>query len=723
MTERDTQIDDLGLGGFGRLYAALVGEDEGASGGPALGASFDMDDFVRELVAAEDPVRFLRDFAGLVGCAGGACALARRLAGRLEDAGLLENEPRLPGLRAVRVATSGLVYLRTDGKRLPYLAKLRVIGLEAAVNSALLCSGVLDEPARAPMEEIVKTEQRVCRSVAAQAGKPVAACGEGPVSGEWRDRLAIAAAIECFALPYRLSARFRLNAKAGEAAIEFDVIPPALMPRRCHVDGIGVVAASSSMRRRAATDYNLRILILLSAYALLRCDDLERVWIAAVEDTARRHACHCSAVIEREDVEGIDLAKIDPASFLRFIGARLDEQPGETPCVRQRFSLDEKRFCPPERFKAVELRGGAIESEESRRALGGRRLRDLAVNEAAGREEAARVVASRLTSSTESNVRMLLSLADEIGGKDVTSALRDVASRLIAGTLDEGDPEAVCEAIVDAGSLAPKVREANLLLTKGDPQGCASALASALAPLEAQGLYQDTDGVVWRLFGSYTERSVFNRAIWDKKSEVRLVPTEYVDALNLLAMCDLLLGRNEAALEISRKAAGIAPLSSELSLSLVNCLDTVGDTDEAFEQCRRTLLNAVDAQGIGLTYITLAGLEFRQGNMRSSQACYQMARHFLPDGLVEAVQRISRLLGASDNESLSQDHAFEVLESRGIPVAPPAKTTEALLEITAAALNEELFDVARDACTRLVSFTHDDIYYGVLRSIEREPDC
>lgn len=723
MADQNTQNAELGIGGFGRLYAALVGEDSDASGVSPFAEGFGIDDTVRRIIAAEDPVAFLRRFVRQARAADDACALVRRLVERLEDAGLFEDEPALPGLRAVRIVTSGLVYLRTDGKRLPYLAKLRVIAMEATINSALLCAGVLDDYVKASMEDVVKAEQRVCRSVVARASEPME-CLEGAAgSGEWADRLAVSAAIECLPLPYRLSASFRMNASQGMAAIEFDVTPPALMPRRCYVDGIGVVPASSSMRRRYATDYNLRVLILLGAYTLLSCEDLDQVWVAAVEDTATRHACYCSAVVKREDVEGIDLTKVDPAAFLRFIDAHMDENAGELACVRQGFSLDEKRFCPPGRFEVVELSDRELRSDESRSSLGSERLSDLAVNEAAAREEAANVAASRLTESTEANVRMLLSLGDEVGDEDVKATLRRVASDLIAGTLDESDPEAVGKAIAGAGDLASKVREANLLLTKGDAQGCASAIASALAPYESQGLYEDADGVMWRSFGTYTERAVFNRDLWDKKSVVRLVPTEYLDALNLLAMCDMILGRHEAALEISRKATTIAPLSSELALSLVNCLDTVGDVDGAFEQCRRTLLRAVDTQGIGLTYITLAGLEFRQGHMQSSQACYQMARRFLPDGLVEAVRRIAQLLGASSDESFSEEHMLVALEARGIPVAPPQHTAEAVQEIAAAAVDEGLFDVARDACARLVSFTRDDIYYGVLRSLEREPDC
>lgn len=723
MANKETDGSEAELGGLGRLFAAFVGEAAEASRSFDHEEPFSADRLVRRLIGSDNPLQILRDFTEREGSGEPSCALAGRLAERLTDAGILEDTPALPAVSVVRTRTSGLAYIRTEDAEIPYLAKLRVLGIEAALNSGLLCSALLTDPDETRLEDVVKAEQRVARSVVLSTDVPLSAIGGKPVLGEWEDRKAIATAIECLPLPYRLSARFRLNASEGAAAIEVDMTPPSLMPSRCYVDGIGVVAASASMRRRAATDYNLRVLILLAACALRCCEDLGRAYVAGVEDTATRHACYCSAVIERDDVDGIDLSKVEPVSFMRFICAQMDESAGELACVRQGFSLDEKRFCPPERFDVVELCDRPLAAERSRRRLGAARVSDLASNEAAAREQAARMAVSRLSESTEKNVRMLLGLGRELGREDVDAAARRVASALIAGTLDESDPEAVGEAIAGQGELADKVKSAHALLAKEGPKECASALAETLAPVQAQGLYQDRQGVAWRSFGKYTERAVFNRGLWDHETTIRLVPGAYVSCLHLLSTCDMMLGRNDAALEAAREAHRIAPVSTEVSLGLLNCLDASGRTQEALDLSRGMLARSVDPQEIGLIYITLAGIEYRGGHIRSSQACYQAARRFLPEQLVEAVHTLARLLGAAQGEGFSEERMADALKERGIPLAPTDEAVQVVYEIAEAAVDEGIFPVAREACAALVSFTRDDVNYGILRSLELEPDC
>lgn len=160
-------------GGIEKVIAAMVeGAAKAALAGATPSEGFDIDRFGRELMAAKDPAALLESFVVQTRSDEGASALERRLAERLGEAGIFEDEGRLPGLRVVRPRTSGLFYLRIEDAELPYLAKLRVLGVEAALNGALLCSALLDDPRGASMEEIVRTEQRVARSVAQQAQTP-----------------------------------------------------------------------------------------------------------------------------------------------------------------------------------------------------------------------------------------------------------------------------------------------------------------------------------------------------------------------------------------------------------------------------------------------------------------------------------------------------------------------------------------------------------------------
>ena len=704
---------------LGELFAAMVGGTTNA-GATAEGA-FDVDRLGRKLMAADDPVAFLRGFVSRVRASKFSCALEARLTDRLDESGLLGDDGITPAFRVVRPKTSGLFYLRIDDPELPYLAKLRVLGAEAALNACLMCSALLDEPLSAGMEEVVRTEQRIARSVAQQATSAVVDLDEEKACGEWRDRRAIAAGIECLRLPYRLQARFRVNSTVGEAAIEVDLTPPRIMPRAVLVDGIGIVAASEAMRRAAATDYNLRVLAMIAAYVFANTCDLRRIWVAGVVDTATSHACYCSAVLEREDLEGLDLAHLEPVALMRFLCAAIDESGGTLSPVAQGFSLDEERFCPRGRHERVELTDRRL-SPPAVAALGCRDLSGISVDDGALAAEVGRKAASLLTDSTQANVRAIMALADETADPRITAAARKVVSGLIAGDLDESDPEAVCEAFENADDLAAVTRKAQESLLKGDAAACASAVAGALAPIEAQGRFRDSAEVCWRVFDGYADRVLYNRLFSPEGHEVRLAPRPYFDALQLLSASDLLLGRPEAACELARQAARLAPLSTQASLNFSHCLLELGRVEESVDECSRMLECASDPQSIGFGYITMAQLQWKLGNMVASQACYQMAMRVLPAGIVEAARQISSLLGATPQEPLSDEHALQALADRGIPFAPTDEVVDVLREGAAAAIDENLFIPGKELLFLVVALTRDDIDHGILRSLEDEPD-
>lgn len=682
---------------------------------------FDVDRLGREVAAANDPFAFLAAFAAQASADERATALELRLAERLGEAGIFADDVDMPEAHVVRPRTSGLFYVRVDDPELPYLAKLRVVAVEAALNAALLCQAVLDDPAGATREDIVKAEQRIARSVAAQGSAPLAELeGEEP-RGEWHDRHAIAAGIECLRLPYRLQARFRVNAAEHVAAVECDLIPPGLMPRDAYVDGLGVVATTAAMRRRAATDYNLRVVVLMAAYVLACAEDIDRVYVAGVVDTASDHACYVSACVEREDLEGLDLGAAEPVSLLRFLCAEMDETDGELSPVAQGFSLDEALFCPKGRHTRPELDDRRLEPAHAA-ALGCRRASGLGVDGRATLREAGRLAAERLGDSTAENVRMVLALPEELADPRLEEPARKVASALIDGQLDEGDPESVAEAFLGADELAAAVSRAQRLFFKGDPEGCAREVASALAPIEADARYRDGSGVVWRVFDGYADRVLYNRLFSANEGEVKLAPRAYFDALSLLSTSDLLLGRTDAACDLARQAARLAPLSAQAALNYSHCLDEKGELEEAVVECARLLECADDPQSIGFAYIHMAGLQYKRGRMQASQACYQLAGKVLPGQIVEAAQQIASLLGARPSEALSTERALAVARANGIPVAPSDAVAEVVYEAAAAACDENLFRVARELVYLLVALTRDDIYHGVLRSLEDEPD-
>ena len=111
--------------------------------------------------------------------------------------------------------------------------------------------------------------------------------------------------------------------------------------------------------------------------------------------------------------------------------------------------------------------------------------------------------------------------------------------------------------------------------------------------------------------------------------------------------------------------------------------------------------------------------------MLAAQACYQRACRNLPaPALVAGIAVVALLgqVGEATGAALTEDAAESALRGAQIPLSPTPETGEALLEATRAAVDAELFAPARDLLRSLCSVFRDDVLFGVLRSIEAEPD-
>ena len=742
-------------GRLGRLFAALVGGaaevdlSEGAHKPAQTGvsvacapdattSSLDVEALSRELVSSPDPAALLQTFVvdvrdrarALPGSSvlspGG---LERHLAARLEEAGLMEPEAALPALHVVRPRTSDLFYLRVDESSLSYAAKVKVVRVEAALNAALLASRLLPDANAATEAELVRAEQRVARSVVGQASR-VAARLEEPARGEWEVRHALAYGIEAFQLPWRLTARFRVNVAAHVAALECDLVPPRAWVSTAYVDGLGVVDASSQMRRRAVTDYNLRLVVLLARYAFLSCPELEEVWVAGVRDSAVDHRCYVSARFERELLEGTDLeGAFDPLALLRSCDATLcaDERDRTLAPVTQGFSLEDELFCPATRWDDPELSAATL-PPASAAELGCARVSELGIDEGCLRRSVASDLMRHLSGSTENNVRLLLNAAASAGetaaGADVAAAARRCVGALIEGTLAD-DPEDIAEALVAGDGLARGAERAQeLLLSQSLPEAEETALA-ALAPVERAGTYADTDTVAWRAFGSYTERALYNRLLAHEGQEVRLVPASYFEAHLVAAVAQLAQGRAADAVAHAQRAVALAPLSAQASLNLMQVLESAGRRDEAQAELCRLLSLAHDPESLGLGYLRMAQLQWQRGHVLAAQACYQRAcRHLTASALVAGLAAMTLVghVGAAAGGSLPPEQADAVLRAAGIPLAPTEEVSSVFLEAARRAVDAEVWPVARDFMRTLGALSHDDVYVGMLRSLEDEPD-
>ena len=112
-------------------------------------------------------------------------------------------------------------------------------------------------------------------------------------------RRSISTALETVQLPYRLTAKWRANVSYGNVAFEVALTPEAVWPSSMFVPGVGLVASSREMRRKAASAYALRVALLLASVAFRSSERIRHVWVAGTIDTATRHRCYLSVDFDR----------------------------------------------------------------------------------------------------------------------------------------------------------------------------------------------------------------------------------------------------------------------------------------------------------------------------------------------------------------------------------------------------------------------------------------
>ncbi|MCH3957128.1 MAG: tetratricopeptide repeat protein [Olsenella sp.] len=733
---------------LGARFAAAVNAEN-----PRVTSTLDIDVLSQRLMTSDDPLSDLglvvadvRSREQDVGGKGATSIIAPNssnqgalppsnlevfLADSLDDAGLLAPDVAIPSVSAVRPHTSHLFYLRVNDPELSYAAKLKVLGIEAALNAALLASTFFEDADDVPMEELVRFRQRVATSVTSQI--PTIADGlptreEERPNGEWAVRKGISTGIEHFQVPYRLQASFRTNVADGDVAFVVDLTPPSVMPAHVWVDGVGIVSATPEMRRRAATDYNLRVGILLAACAF-RCSSLiQRVWVAGSVDTPQSHDCYYSVRFDREGFSKIPLTgTFDPVETYRSFAAVLDEHDGQLSPVRQDFSLESERFCPARRYETVELSKRVL-ADPFATALGAHRVAQLGIVEESKRIEVASQISRHLTSSTEGNVRAIMELAGNDDDATVREAARRCATKLIDGAIAEDDPQAIQDEFVNGDALTIAVEKAKEQLSQKDAEGALSVTLGALEPLELAHAYEDTPAVEWRAFGSYVDRALYNRLLWDGSRETRLVPDAYLEAQLVVSVAALAQGQRSMATERARRAVEIAPLSIHSRLQLAQCLDAEGRSDDAMAEVGHLLELAHDPEGVGLGYFRMASYEWNRQDMRAARACYQRALSFMPGIANQMASQLSAIVlqlqgAATTSEPLSEGQVRAALAARDIAIAPTEEVSDVFFEGMRASLDAEIFPVAREFMTILGLMTHDDVYYGMLRSIEDEPDC
>lgn len=657
------------------------------------------------------------------------------LAHRLRDSGLYDDEVEMPQMHIVCPRSSGMFYLRVEQPQVSYGAMLVVLRIEAALNAVRFALRYYDD--EEPTEdECIELQQRITSSIAAQAApidEPLETDEGIDPNGEWAVRHAISQAIESYQLPYRLVANFRANVADGNVAIEVMLTPSDVFPTECISAEAGGkrIPATKQMRRMRASDYALRLAVLLAASAFRASAEVKHVWVAGILETSTRRDCYYSIDFDRWRFAKVDLSEVDDLErILHPFCPALRLEDGFLRPVTQTFALSEERFCPRRRFESVSLSSRRLRGAVAE-ALGTDHVSGLAVDEGEKRAAVADDILRHLAHpederATERDVHAILEIAGDDPDPSVRSAAERTARALVTGSISD-DPLAVVDEFVSGDLLTRANQAAQKALAEHDLVRANKILAEALSPIDDEGLYEDTDHVVWRYFADFVDRALYNRLVDLEGRSLMLVPRGYFDAHLLMTVTLLASNRPEKAERHARLLTRIAPLDTRSRLQVVRALEGQGKDDEAIEELRGLLEIAHDPQSVGTAYYRMAFFQWKTGKVVAAKACYALAIRFLPAAAQTIALEIATLAmttgGSTDlDHEMSEREVADTLAAHNIPDAPTDRVSEAFFQCAHAAVDAEIFPVARNFMSTMAAFAPDDVIVGILHSLEDAPD-
>ncbi len=715
-------------------------------------SSFSFDELRLRILLSPKPIDVLREFVSDVhererGDGSAPTPFEGWLARQLDEAELTDDraDDELPPFRVVWPRHSQLFYLRPERQAMTYGSYVRLIRIEAALNAGLFAYRHFDDLAGATVEELYRLQARVLRSVCAQGANVDTANwsylampwqgGRGPATqGEWSLRQALAEAIESAQVPYRLEAAFRANVSSGDVAIQTTYVPARAFPRSALADGIGVVPTTSQMRKRESSRYAASVGILLASHAFHANRGIRRVWVSCIEDTPTRHVCRYSVCFDRRAFARLQLSSIhDPLAVLRDFGAttvdRTDALVPGIPC----FYMEDERFCPRKRHDLWRLSERPLDVGAAV-SLGSGRVSDLLIHEELPRVLAAERIMRTLNNpdlrhSTQDDVRTVLDVAHATSDLSVQDAAERLVAKLIDGAIEPSDAETVEDEFVYGDALSRALARAQRHLAHARPEEALRCMERELARIDQGKWYCDTPAIAYRSFGSFTERSLYNRLNDRDRRTVSLVPDAYVSAHLLSSAILMNADENDvASLQRARdhasQALDVAPFSTSAHLGLAACLERMGEVADAARQVAQLLEISYDPQSIGIAYYRMAAIQWELGEHRACQACYQRSAQVFPPltplVLAECQELASR--GMDFVDTMDDDELERTLRQHHIPVAPTDRTAYLLYECAAASVDAEVFPVARDLMRALVLLSGDDVIRCMRDSLEREPD-
>ena len=595
----------------------------------------------------------------------------------------------------------------------------KVLAVEAALNIDQDSIGMAAPAGEARIAQVLAGTIDLNPAYSTQIGQVSAADLTSPTDGEWNCRLRIADFLENAPAPFRITFDMDVNLLAGLVEVALDVPRPASM---------SVLSSDATRQVVAARAYALRSALLVARGAFASTKRVKRVVVHcnARNDDALQTVLRIT--VAREGLPGLTAAarnpQIDVNGFPRdeAVEASFDATGWFAPiCDWQGFSSPDLNV--PGRFEPVEAMDGNC-PDALVETTGARTLRDLGINENGERVATWNSVVKQLGDSTGQVVSTLMSIRNSARDLTVIEAADRTSKALVDGTVDVADKPAMAKIFVDGSSLDTAVRRAQRALEDDlNPDEAAqviSSLEDILAPIAETGMYLDDSDCVYRYFNSVAERFSYNRAFFEDRRSVRLVPDSYYIAHSTAARLCSSLGKVDEALAHADELIRVAPMTTDAALVKVRILEDAERVYEAADLLKEYIDKSSTARDIAICLYRLAYMEWKLGRSDLAVACYQRSISMFPPNSAQAESELADLLAGDETlRRLSgDDEVRKVLADANIPCGPVGELRARSLAAAMACVDANVFAVARPMTGVALEFNRDDALTDVHRSMK-----
>lgn len=626
-------------------------------------------------------------------------------------------------------------------------------GLEGALNRFLLCYERLGARADvADFETVVRTDNELFETVAFQdALKSEVGAEKGTPGGEWDVRCILAAFVESLKLPMRIDVSLRSDVKAGILSLAVTAPDAELMPEEHWVAASGDntgswVAVAPEMKNTQAQRYALRIGLMLAGKAFHASQFLQRVAVT-IRFKGRNddgllprptllipheNAAYCHVTFTRAAFEAADAFQRALREY-PFGPYQASAAVFDTPAVNA-FQAVEALPSAVVRKELPEMIDEPLVGHEAQ-ALGAEDACGVRISFDGALRHLGEILADELVhiDSVTDAIRCVRKAQEKAAAAEdmraVTGYTRVMAA-LTEGELDSKDQNAMVSCFLGQDRCLHALARAKTYAENDNAAQAVQVLKEAISETATLEGFFDTTEEVYRAFDSYASRIVYNLAVQgvlsdpacvqaDLGKKVCLVPDSfYLCHLELTRLLEHSFEHSEEAVGYGQRCVALAPTSGAGYRQLGRSYMLVGDMENAAAVLKQCLRIVVQPNDIAMAYYQLAYVLWKQGNYEEGAVCYVKSLAVSPVMAMQSSVELHELLEEASLAMPDQAAIDEEIVRLGLPLAPAPEVLQVLDRACVAAVEANLFAVARNTLALRLRYFPDDALVNVLRSLE-----